>query len=50
MFKTTSKMTGAILICQKSGFVQRARLNLGSLELMKFSLGLTNGAVSPAKK
>ncbi len=50
VFKTTSKMTGAILICQKSGFVQRARLNLGALELMKFSLGLGNFCASSEKK
>lgn len=50
VFKTTSKMTGAILICQKSGFVQRARLNLGALELMKFSLCLTAGSPVASKK
>ncbi len=49
VFKTTSKMTGAILVCQKSGFVQRARLNLGTLELMKFSLCLNGHAVSAKK-
>ena len=50
VFKTTSKMTAAILICQKSGFVQRARLNLGALELMKFSLSLNGSPVSALKK
>lgn len=44
VFKTTSKMTGANSICQKSGFVQRARLNLGMIELLKFSLFLLSPA------
>ncbi len=50
VFKTTSRMTGAITVCQKSGFVPRARLNLGSTELMKFSLSLTSGVAGSAKK
>jgi len=49
IFKTTSRMTGAITVCQKSGFVQRARINLGVTELLKFSLSLAHGA-GAAKK
>ncbi len=37
IFRTTSRMEGANKLCQKKGFVQRAKLNLGSLELLKFS-------------
>ena len=43
VFRTTSKMVGAIKICQKCGFVQRAKLQMGSVELLKFSLSLRNG-------
>ncbi len=37
IFRTTSKMEGANKLCQKKGFVQRAKLNMGPLELLKFS-------------
>lgn len=37
IFKTTSRMEGANKLCEKKGFVQRAKLNLGSVELLKFS-------------
>lgn len=37
IFKTTSRMEGANKLCQKKGFVQRAKLVLGSMELLKFS-------------
>lgn len=50
VFKTTSRMTGAITVCQKSGFIPRARLNLGSTELMKFSLSLAHTVAGSAKK
>ena len=43
IFKTTSQMEGAVKLCQKCGFIQRAKLNLGNLELLKFSLSLRNG-------
>lgn len=36
IFKTTSQMVGAIHTCQKKGFVQRAHIALGSIELLKF--------------
>ena len=38
IFKTTSRMEGAIKICQKCGFSKRAQIHLGPLELYKFSL------------
>ena len=43
IFKTTSQMEGAAKLCQKCGFVQRAKLSLGNVELLKFSLSLRNG-------
>lgn len=43
VFKTTSRMEGAIKICAKRGFVPRAKLKLGSVDLLKFSLSLKNG-------
>lgn len=43
VFKTTSQMEGAAKLCQKCGFVQRAKISLGSVELFKFSLSLRNG-------
>jgi N-acetylglutamate synthase-like GNAT family acetyltransferase len=45
IFKATSKMNAAIQICLKSGFVQRAQINLGNIELHKLSL-LLNGKSS----
>ena len=44
IFKTTSKMEGANRLCQRCGFVQRAKIQLGGLELLKFSLSLRNGS------
>ena len=43
VFKTTSQMVGAVKLCQKRGFIQRAKIQLGSLELLKFSLPIRNG-------
>lgn len=40
VFKTTSKMSGAIDLCRKNGFVQRAHIVLGPIELIKLSLRL----------
>ncbi len=40
VFKTTSKMSGAVELCKKNGFVQRAKISLGPIELLKFSLPL----------
>ncbi|HQB11986.1 MAG TPA: GNAT family N-acetyltransferase [Candidatus Omnitrophota bacterium] len=40
IFKTTSRMSGAIQLCMKNGFVQRAHIALGPIELLKFSLSL----------
>lgn len=46
IFKTTSRMEGAIKTCKKRGFIPRAKLNLGAIELLKFSLSLRDGAVA----
>lgn len=43
IFKTTSQMVGAVKLCQKCGFVQRAKIQLGGLELLKFSLPVRSG-------
>lgn len=43
IFKTTSKMISANELCKKRGFLQRAKLQLGPVELFKFSLSLRNG-------
>ena len=40
VFRTTSKMEGAIKVCQKKGFIQRAKLQLGQIELLRFALSL----------
>lgn len=40
VFKTTSKMSGAIDLCRKNSFVQRAHIVLGPIELIKLSLCL----------
>lgn len=40
VFKTTSKMSGAINVCKKNGFLQRGHIVLGPIELIKLSLSL----------
>lgn len=40
VFKTTSRMSGAIELCSKNGFVKRAHIVLGPVELIKLSLSL----------
>jgi len=44
IIKTTSRMEAANQACQKQGFVQRAKLQCGPIELLKFSLSLRDGA------
>lgn len=44
VFKTTSTMNRAIQLCKKKGFVQRAHVDLGPIQLFKFALFLKNGA------
>ena len=36
VFRTTSRMTQAIELCKKNGFQQRAKVQLGPIELFKF--------------
>lgn len=38
VFKTTSRMEGAIKLCAHKGFIERAKLDLGGIELYKFTL------------
>lgn len=40
IFKTTSRMSGAIELFKRRGFKSRAKVPLGKLELLKFSLSL----------
>lgn len=40
IFKTTSRMEGANKLCQKKGFTQRAKLAIGPVELLKYSIAL----------
>ena len=42
IFKTTSRMTDAIELVRKRGFQSRAKVPMGAIELMKFSLPLKN--------
>ncbi len=44
VFKATSRMQAAIQALQKSGFVVRAKVHLGQLELVKLSVMLSSGA------
>ena len=44
VFKTTSRMSGAIDLCRKNGFTQRAHIVLGPVELIKLSLCLRKDA------
>ncbi|MBN1493957.1 MAG: GNAT family N-acetyltransferase [Candidatus Omnitrophica bacterium] len=40
IFKTTSNMEKAIQLCLKKGFVEKARVDIGGIELLKFALFL----------
>ena len=40
VFKTTSGMSGAIELVKKVGFQSRAKVQMGPIELMKFSLAI----------
>ena len=50
IFKTTSAMDLAIKLCEKKGFVPKTRLDLGSVQLLKFALFLKGEAVLPQHK
>lgn len=43
VFKTTSTMERAIQLCKKKGFGQKAHIDLGPIQLLKFALFLKNG-------
>ncbi len=40
VFNTTSRMQGAIKLCQRKEFSERAKLDMGGIELLKFTLFL----------
>ncbi len=44
IFRTTSRMEAASKVVEKRGFTQRAKLQLGPIELKKFSLSIRNGS------
>jgi len=48
VFKTTSSMQSAIELGRKKGFIAKARINLGDVELVKFALHLKNNNVKAA--
>lgn len=50
IFKTTSAMENAVQLCEKKGFVPKARLELGPVRLLKFALFLKSEAVLPQGK
>lgn len=40
IFKTTSTMQSAVRLCEKKGFVSKAKLSIGPIQLLKFALFL----------
>ena len=50
VFKATSNMSKAVEICKKKGFVARAKLQLGSVELCKLVISLRNGHAAKSAK
>lgn len=45
IFKTTSTMENAVRLCEKNGFVPKAKLEVGPVRLLKFALFLKGEAV-----
>lgn len=50
IFKTTSTMSHAIRLCETKGFVPRTRLDMGPVQLVKFTLYLKNEPAPLQKK
>ena len=50
IFKSTSRMEAAGKTCEKKGFVQRAKIDLGNIELFKFALSLRHGRLLKESK
>ena len=50
IFKTTSTMANAVQLCEQKGFVPKARLGLGPIQLLKFALFLKNEVALPQGK
>ena len=50
IFKTTSTMNQAVQLCEKKGFIPRARLSVGPVQLMKFALFLKGEPVKVQRK
>lgn len=42
VFRSTDRMVSAIGLCKKSGFVERAHLAMGDIDIYKFTLNLDN--------
>ena len=49
IFKTNSTMKDAIRLCEKKKFAQKAKLDLGPMQLVKFGLFLKGEALLPRK-
>lgn len=50
IFKTDSTMDEAVRLCEKKGFIPKAKLDLGGVRLLKFALFLKGEAVLPQSK
>ena len=50
IFKTTSAMGNAVQLCEKKGFVPKAKLDLGPVKLLKFALFLKHDTAVPQGK
>ncbi|MDD5084533.1 MAG: GNAT family N-acetyltransferase [Candidatus Omnitrophica bacterium] len=50
VFKTTSRMSRAIQLCERNGFREKARIDLGGVELLKFSYSIAGNNVAASSK
>ena len=50
IFKTVSTMEQAVALCERKGFMPRAKLDIGPIQLVKFALFLKGEAVLPHHK
>ncbi|MBI4368115.1 MAG: GNAT family N-acetyltransferase [Candidatus Omnitrophica bacterium] len=51
IFKTTSTMENAVHLCERRGFLPRAKLEVGAIKLLKFALFLKGeAAAAPSHK
>lgn len=50
VFKTTSRMSRAIQLCERNGFREKARVDLGGVELLRLSYSITGNNVTASSK